>query len=92
MAMELAELANFGELLGGIGVIASVIYLAFEVRSNTQAAHNTAYHETVNQILAGNRNLMSPRWNELYARPAEELTDAELYQREAPIAEVLVST
>ena len=87
--MELAQLANFGELLGGIGVIGSLIYLAFEVRSNTQAAHNTAYHETVNQILTGNRNLMSQRWNELYARPIEELTEAELYQREAPIAEVL---
>jgi len=87
--MELSQLANLGELLGGLGVIGSLIYVAFEIRGNTQAAHNTAYHETVNQILTGNRNLMSARWNELYARPREELSEVELYQREAPIAEVL---
>ena len=87
--MEFSQLANLGDLLGGLGVIGSLIYVAFEIRSNTQAAHNTAYHETVNQILAGNRNLMSDRWNSLNARPQEELSEAELYQLEAPIAEIL---
>jgi hypothetical protein len=66
--MDLSNLANIGELLGGIGVIASLIYLAREIRGSTHAAHNTAYHESVNQILAGIHDMMGERWNELNGR------------------------
>jgi hypothetical protein len=87
--MDLSDLANIGELLGGIGVIASLIYLAREIRGSTHAAHNTAYHESVNQLLAGVHDVMGERWNELRARSADELDEVERFQLDAPVAAIL---
>ncbi len=87
--MDLSDLANIGELLGGIGVIASLIYLAREIRGSTHAAHNTAYHECVNQILTGIHDVMGKRWNELNARSLDELDDVERFQLGAPVAAIL---
>ena len=37
MSMTLNELANLGEFIGGIAVIATLIYLAIQLRQNTRA-------------------------------------------------------
>ncbi len=40
--MTLQDLANLGEVIGAIAVIASLIYLAFEIRQNTRAMRRAA--------------------------------------------------
>ena len=90
--MDLTQLANLGDFLGGVGVIASLIYLAREIHSGTKAAHNTAYHEAVTQLLSGCHELMSDRWNGLYERPSEELNDVEQFQVNYPVAVILFGT
>lgn len=34
--MTLEQLANIGELIGGLAVVASLIYLAIQIRQNTK--------------------------------------------------------
>ncbi|MGR8950543.1 MAG: hypothetical protein ACU84Q_21065 [Gammaproteobacteria bacterium] len=87
--MDLSYLANIGELLGGIGVIASLLYLAKQIRSGTRAAHSTAYEEAVRQILDGVHEILGDRWNELNARSSDELNEVEQFQLEAPVAAFL---
>jgi len=43
--MALQDLANLGEVIGAIAVIASLIYLAFEIRQNTRAMRRAATQE-----------------------------------------------
>jgi len=42
--MSLSELADFGELVGGIAVVASLVYLALQVRQNTRAVRGSTLH------------------------------------------------
>ena len=38
--MTLEDLGNLGEFLGAIGVIASLVYLAVQIRQNTRAVNS----------------------------------------------------
>jgi hypothetical protein len=40
----LSELADIGELVGGVAVVASLIYLALQVRQNTRAVRGSTLH------------------------------------------------
>jgi hypothetical protein len=42
--MTLSELADIGELIGGIAVVASLVYLAFQIRQNTRAVRGSTLH------------------------------------------------
>jgi hypothetical protein len=42
--VTLSELADFGELLGGVAVVASLVYLALQVRQNTRAVRGSTLH------------------------------------------------
>lgn len=44
--MDLTQLANLGEFIGGIAVIASLIYVGFQVRQNTQGLKEASNRET----------------------------------------------
>jgi hypothetical protein len=46
----MAMLADIGELLGGIGVIASLGYLAVQIRQNTKALQSESYHQSAEQM------------------------------------------
>jgi len=46
--MTLQELANFGEILGAAGVIASLIFVGWQINANTRAAR-LRMHEQVTQ-------------------------------------------
>jgi len=48
--MNLASLANFGEFIGGIGVILSLIYVAFQIRQNTVSRRTETYARTVERF------------------------------------------
>jgi hypothetical protein len=41
--VDLESLGNIGEFLGGIVVVISLFYLAFQVRQNTQSLHTESY-------------------------------------------------
>ena len=43
--MDIMELGAIGELVGGVAVIATLIYLALQVRENTTALSSTRHHE-----------------------------------------------
>ena len=46
--MTLQDIANFGEILGAAGVIASLIFVGWQIRANTKAAR-LRMHEQVTQ-------------------------------------------
>jgi len=48
--MNLESLANFGEFIGGIGVILSLIYVAFQIRQNTVSRRTETYARTVERF------------------------------------------
>ena len=45
--MSLEDLGNIGELVAAIGVIASLIYLAIQIRQNTQSVRSSAVQASV---------------------------------------------
>jgi hypothetical protein len=61
----LEDLGNIGDFVGGIGVIATLIYLAIQIRQNTRAVRTASRQE----IVAGARD-----WNRLLVDP--EVADA----------------
>lgn len=57
--MSLSQLADLGELLGGVAVVASLVYLAVQIRQNTKTVRASTLHE--------NTDL----WSALFLRLAE---------------------
>ena len=61
--MTLDNLGNVGEIVGAIAVVASLIYLALQIRQNTSALRSAAYRDAtasaaeVNALLANNSDL-----------------------------------
>ena len=54
--MNIMELGAIGELVGGIAVIATLVYLALQVRQNTSAIRATsaqAFADSINQMNIG---------------------------------------
>ena len=47
--MSLEDLGNIGELIGALGVIVSLFYLAYQIRQNTRALHSSCYAQSVEQ-------------------------------------------
>ena len=48
--MTLEALANIGEIIGALGVIVSLLYVAAQVRQNTAAQHMETYAQAVDRI------------------------------------------
>lgn len=57
--MTLSQLADLGELIGGLAVVASLVYLAIQIRLNTRAVRSSTLH--------ANTEL----WSSLFLRLAE---------------------
>ena len=61
--MTLEALGNVGELLGGLAVVVSLLYLAFELRANTRTARAAAAAQSqdslasINDLLASEADL-----------------------------------
>lgn len=45
--MDVQDWGAIGEIIGGVGVVVSLIYLALQVRQNTLATRHNAFHEIV---------------------------------------------
>ncbi len=67
--MTLQELGNLGELVGGIAVIVSLVYLAVQIRQNTQTVRASSYRGVIDGL------------NEAAALLARDPVLADVYQR-----------
>ena len=50
--MDIMELGAIGELVGGVAVIATLIYLAVQIRQNTRAVRASALDSSVTSIMS----------------------------------------
>ena len=57
--MTLEDLGNLGEFVAGLAVVVSLVYLAIQIRQNTSAVRNSAYHEAIRDQAAGMDQLNS---------------------------------
>lgn len=57
--MTIAELGNLGEFVSSIAVLISLIYLAIQVKSSTEAARMSTYQSVVSDFGALNRSMAS---------------------------------
>jgi hypothetical protein len=82
--MTLQDLANLGEVIGAIAVIATLIYLAFEIRQNTRAVRRAATQDIHRSLNDQSRCLVeSPDLTALLYRAGqrpEELTGEERFR------------
>jgi len=58
--MDIMELGAIGELVGGVAVIATLIYLAIQIRQGNRAGSREAYRAWVSQF---NRAVLEPQSN-----------------------------
>ncbi len=58
--MDIMELGAIGELVGGVAVIGSLLYVGIQIRQNTRVVQSTAHHQmldytsTISALLIGN--------------------------------------
>lgn len=50
--MDLESLANLGEVIGAIAVVISLLYLAIQVRQNTQAQRTENFSRALDRVAA----------------------------------------
>lgn len=58
--MTLSELANIGELIGGIAVVASLVYLAVQIRQNTRTVRGSTLHQNTDLWISVFLRLVEP--------------------------------
>ena len=66
--MTLEDLGNIGDFLGGIGVVITLIYLAGQLRQNTNALRSASYEHW---------NSVSTAYTEMLAKYRAELSEIE---------------
>jgi len=80
--MNLEQFASLGNILSGLGVIATVIYMSIEIRNNTSAVRSSAFQQVVNSFasisfdIAKEKNL-----TELFLRAGRNLAALDEVER-----------
>jgi hypothetical protein len=70
--MTLDQLGNIGEIIGGIGVVISLLYLAMQIRKNTEAERTSTYQAIVSDFGALNNTMAStPELSHLFVQAME---------------------
>lgn len=74
--MTIQDLGSLGELIAAIGVIVSLVYLAVQIRQNTNAVVASAVHNGLS-LMADSRKatLSDPDVSSIYLRGLEEPTN-----------------
>ena len=49
--MTISELGSIGELIGAIATVPTLLYLAFQIRANTEAAKYMAIKDIINSVV-----------------------------------------
>jgi len=71
--MTLDQFANIGEFIGGIAVIISLVYLALQIRTNTEAQKSSTYQAIVSDFGALNNTMAStPELSHLFVQAMED--------------------
>ena len=71
--MTLDQLANIGEIIGSIAVIISIIYLAIQIRTNTEAERTSTYQAVVSDFGAINNTMAStPELSHMFVEAMED--------------------
>jgi len=71
--MPLDALGNIGEFVGSIGVLASLIYLAIQIKHNTEAERTSTYQSIVSEFGHLNQSMAAdPELTVLYVRAMED--------------------
>ena len=71
--MTLDQLANIGEIIGSIAVIISIVYLAIQIRTNTEAERTSTYQAVVSDFGALNNTMAStPELSHLFVEAMED--------------------
>lgn len=77
----LEDLGNIGDFLGGITVIVTLLYLAYQVRQNTKSTHSASYQAIVSTMSTFSREVAyENERSEIFSRgmmEPEELTISE---------------
>lgn len=68
--MTLVDLANIGQVVGAIGVIASMIFVGLQVRQNTKATRATALQMNADYWLSYFTMLADRQFSEVYSKGA----------------------
>ena len=74
--MTLNELGNIGEFISSIGVIVSLVYLAVQIRKNTETERTSTYQSVVSDFGSLNRTMASnAELSYLYVKAMENFGD-----------------
>jgi hypothetical protein len=66
---KLQQYALIAEIIGGIAIVASLIFVGMEIRQNAEVSRVNAYQELIAQItLINTLRVQDPEFAELYAR------------------------
>lgn len=68
--MTLVDLANIGQVVGALAVVASLIFVGLQVRQNTKAARATALQMNADYWLAYFTMLADKQFSEIYSKGA----------------------
>ena len=70
--MTLDQFGSIGEMIGGFGVVISIVYLAIQIRKNTEAERTSTYQAVVSDFGAMNNTMAaSPELSHLFVRAME---------------------
>ena len=70
--MTLDQLASIGEIIGGFAVVISLVYLAIQIRTNTEAERTSTYQSIVSDFGAMNNTMAStPELSHLFVQAME---------------------
>ena len=79
--MTLSDLGDLGDFVGGVGVVVTLVYLAIQIRRNTQAVHAASLDSVTASHMEFHRSIWGdPELNELWF-------DARIGRRELSEAE-----
>ena len=77
----LDTLGNLGDFIGGIAVIATLAYLAFQMRQNTETVRANSVRELTESILRATGALIEAENAEVYLRGAQSYSSLTVEER-----------
>jgi len=73
--MEIGYLANLAEILGGLAVISSLLYVGVQIRHNTKMAQTAATHNLTNTFLLVSQKISEdPEMARIWAQQSHDLS------------------
>jgi hypothetical protein len=90
--VTLNELGNIGEFLSSIGVIVSLVYLAVQIRKNTETERTSTYQSVVSDFGSLNRTMASDaKLSYLYVQAMENFAELDADEK-ARISQLFFAT